>query len=430
MAAVLTSTQVAGLLKEVYSPDGVITLIPDAMHILKSVKFSKAESVGDKFVQPVVVSKEHGYSYSGPGGGAFSLNPAISMNMKKALVDVYQMVGKHSIDYDTMARASNGDKASFQDATELQMENAMTSATQRLEIAALYGQSGIGEAASSVNIGATSTTVTFTTATWSSGIWSGAEGAEVTFWDTVANTLISSGDDSIFTVSNVDPDLRTVVFLGTATGITALDIGLAGALKANVHLRGTRTGASTFGEMIGLKNIITNAGTLFNIDAAAYSLWRGNNYSAAGALTTAKLQSAVAKAVVRGLAEDVTVYVNPLAWSSLLNDQAALRRYDSSYKSAEINQGAKSIKFYSQNGSMEIVSHLYVKEGDAFIVPVSRLKRIGSYDLSFNTPGMSDEQMVRQLDGQAGYEFRTYTSQQIFCSQPSKTVFVTGIVNS
>src|SRR6185295_7167211 len=69
-------------------------------------------------------------------------------------------------------------------------------------------------------------------------------------------------------------------------------------------------------EFAGVHKILTNTGTLFNISATSYSLWKGNTYSAASAaLSLAKIERAIAQAVNKGLDTDVTVFVNPRTWA-------------------------------------------------------------------------------------------------------------------
>jgi hypothetical protein len=421
------TSDLAGLFKQVYGDD-VVNLIPESYILTKDVNFVTAKKLGDKYHQPVIVQQEHGFTYAAPNSGAFALNAAISMKTQDAQVDASQVLLRASMDYETAARAATG-KGAFLEATALQMENMMESASKRLELAALYGQSGLGQAASSVNTNATTTVVTLTTGSFTVGIWSGAEGAPIQFWNQSTGALISSGSDAVFTISSVNPATNSLTVTGTATGITALDTFLAGATDADVYFNGSRTSATVWAEMAGLDKIITNTGTLFNINAATYSLWKGNTYSAAsGALTFAKLQSGIAAAVARGLTEDVTVMVNPLTWGNLLSDQAALRRYDPSYSSAEVKNGGNSIKFFGQNGSMTIVPHIFVKPQDAFAIPMKRVKRIGSQDLSFKAPGVGDN-IFLHIPDIAGFEYRLYTAQSIFLETPSRAVKFTTIVN-
>jgi len=424
------ATDLSGLFKESYGDD-VINLVPESSIVTKAVPFvQKAKQIGNKYHQPVIVRPEHGVTYAGPDAGAFNLNSAITMKMQDAQVPGYQMVLRATLDYESAYRAATG-KPAFMDATQLQVENMLESLGKRAELGFLYGQSGIGTADTSSNVSATVTNVTYTTASWADGTWSGLEGAQVQFFNAANGNLVSSGADSIFTVVTVDTVNRVVQFSGTATGITALD-SLLSSGNADTFFNGARTDATTFNETPGVNKIITNTGTLYNIDAATWSLWKGNSYGAgSAALTFGKLQNAVAIAVGRGLMEDVDILVNPKTWGNLLNEQTALRRYDGSFNTATTTNGSKAIEFYGQNGKMRIHSHPFVKEGEAFVLPLKRAKRIGASEITFTLDSKYGEGMIfRQLDGQAGFEYRLYSNQTMFIETPAKCVKVTGIVNS
>lgn len=414
-----------GLFKQVYA-DNLVNLIPECLHLTRDVPFSTpAKRLGDKFHTPVIVTQEAGVTYAAPGSGAFSLNSAISMKTKDAEVDAYQIMLRAVLDNEAAAKSMNGGASAFREATQLQMENMMESIAKRVEIACLYGQSGLGVADSSVNGSGTTTVVTLTTGTFATGIWSGTEQSQVQFFKTTNGDLISSAADSVFVITSIDPTSTAITFTGTATGISALDtwLGGAGGQAADIYFNGSRVSASVWNEMPGINKIVTNTGSLFGIDAGAYALWQGNTFTVSGALSLAKLQDGIALAVARGgLSEDVTVYVNPNSWADLLTEQSALRMYDSSYKAGNVDNGGKKLTFYSQNGKMEIVAHPYVKPADAFALPLKRVKRIGSTDITFNLPGTMNGKVFQQLENSAGFQYKVYTGQSIFVETPAKTV--------
>jgi hypothetical protein len=297
--------------------------------------------------------------------------------------------------------------------------------SKRLEISCLYGGlGGVGEADSSVNASATSTVVLLTVASWASGIWAGMEGAQIQFYTVAGDALVSSGADAVFTISAVDDANYKLTVTGTATGITALDSAL-GTGNSYIYFNGAHGN-----EMSGLNAILVNAGSLFNIDASVYTLWKSQTYSASSAaLTLGKILSATSLAVQRGLNEKASVLVNPQTWSNLVTDLAAFRKFDSSYKPSKAENGWENVTFYSQNGELEIISHNCVKKGEAFIVPIKKIKRLGAQDVSFKTPGREDE-IFLHLPSNAGFELRLYTDQAIFLETPARAVKITGIVNS
>jgi len=148
-----------------------------------------------------------------------------------------------------------------------------------------------------------------------------------------------------------------------------------------------------------------------------------------GNLTLKKIYDGVAKAVSKGLMEDVHVLVSPATYAVLANDQASLRRYDAKYSSKDAENGFEAVSFYGQNGKIEILSHPMVKEGEAICYPKGKAERIGATDVTFQTPGTEGGEMFKHLPDSTGYECRLYSEQAIFLPCPAKSVLFTGITN-
>jgi hypothetical protein len=418
-----TPTQLSGLFKEVYA-DRIEQLVPDVAKIVKLIPFvERDKEEGNKYHQPVILSNEHGITYAAAGAGAFALNNAIAMNMGDAQVQGSQMLLRAAMSYDAAAKASNSRKA-FVKATELIVENMMESMTKRLEVAMLYGGSttGLGTVASSANASGTSTVITVTTSQWATGIWAGMENAQIDFY----GASVLKNTNAACTITAIDMDNRKLTITGNATDIGVLDT----YFSANPNVAVIYFTGAFGNEMTGIDGILTNTGTLFNISAATYSLWKAASHSAASAaLTMGKVLTAIAKPIQRGLTEDVLMFTNPIGWGNLNADLSALRRLDGSYDKKKGENGVQGIVYHAQNGDIEIVSHPCVKEGDAFIFPAKKMQRLGAQDLSFKTPGREDE-IFLHLPNNAGFELRLYTDQAIFCKAPARCVKITGIVNS
>jgi hypothetical protein len=212
-------------------------------------------------------------------------------------------------------------------------------------------------------------------------------------------------------------DARTVTVDLLPAGVVATDV---------IYHKGA------FGnEFAGIHKIITNNGVLFNIDASQYDLFKGNQVavSPSGPLSFAVIQEAIARGVEKGLDSDISILVNPRAWSDLLTEQAALRMYDQSYKTGVAENGSQEITFHGQNGKVEIVPSIYVKEGYAYALALQDWIRVGSTDITFRRPGQGDD-FFRELENNAGYELRAYTDQCIFSMAPGHNTLITAIVNS
>ena len=417
---VTTPSQLTGLFKEAYGDD-IINLIPEAAKVTKMVPFvQRDKELGNVYHQPVIVASEQGLTYAAAGAGAFSLNSTIGMSMEDAQVQGAQMLLRSALSYDAAARASNSKKA-FVKGTDLLVENMLESITKRLEIGLLHGQVGLGRTESATAATATTTTVVISAATFAAGIWAGAENTILEIWN--ADTKVGTGS---FTITSVDIDTRSLLLTSSSADATAL-VALT-ATPLDLYFLGAKVGA-TFNEMAGFRRIITNTGTLFNVSAATYNLWKGNTVTVSGQLTMGKLLSAIGKAVQRGLNEKVVVIVNPDTWANLASDLAALRKFDGSYDKRKGENGFESLTFYGQNGEIEIVSHPLCKAGEALVFPPKRAKRIGAQEVSFKTPGREDE-IFLHLANNAGFELRVYSDQALFIDAPARCVYISGFTNS
>lgn len=413
MAGENTFATMNGLFKTVYA-DKLQDLVPDYAILQKRVPFISADKeTGNFYAQPVNLSHEAGFTYNGEAGTVVSLNAAVNATMKEAQVYGSELILRSQMQYVALSRASSAGPKAFKRASSWKVEDMNNAMRKRLEIAMLYGQSGVGTVSTN-----TSGALVLTDATWAGGIWAGAEGAILEAWTGITASETQHNGD--LTISAVNSDTKTVTVTGTSAAVVPGDV---------LYFKGART-TTTYKEMAGLHKIITNSGTLFNISAATYSLWKGTSVPTVGQISHGKIQDAVSRVVNKGLMEKVTVLVSPKAWSVLNTDQAALRVFDSSYKSSKADSGFESLTFYGANGLIEIVSHPMVKDGDAFIVPLEDdLLRLGSTDVTFGVPGM-DEQFFTLVASTNAVELQCMCDQAIFLEKPAHSAYLSGITYS
>lgn len=414
---------------------GIVDEIPDASKLIDMIPFVPSElQNGKQYEQPVVLAAEQGFTYSLDSQNAYDLNDSVGMAMQSAIVPGCDIVLDSTVGYNQAARASHN-ATSFKSVMSTKFENMLKSSRKRLEIAMLYGNDCIGQAALQ-DVGSPTTTLTFTvsTASWATGIWSGSENANIVFAYTADHTAVDSLRS--FKISAVNPSTRaisvvvgtagtpgTIATLETAIEAHALDIFFYGSVSGSA-------GTFAYAEMTGLKKIITNTGSLFGIDAGTYDLWRGNSVAVTGQLTMSKVLSAVSTAVQRGLDTDATVLVNPSTWADLASNLAALRRFDGSYNRKKGENGFEVLEYVSQNGKLSIVSYNLIKEGDCFIFPEEKVMRIGARDLGLNDPTRPQDEIFFTIPAKAGVGLRAYTNQAIFLESPAQAVYISGIVNS
>lgn len=415
---------------------GVEDVLPWKRKLMDLIDFVPSElQNGKHYEQPVVLTGEQGFTYSLDTQTAYDLNDSIGMAMQSAVVPGADIVLDSTVGYNQAARASHS-ATSFKTVMSTKFENMLKSSSHRVEIAMFYGNDSIGTTVADTYsaVGATIALV-ISTASWATGIWSGSENALVKF-SVVSTGFLPTGiaNTAAFIVTAVNIDTRTVTFTEVVSG-DAAELATAAAAALNVFFFGSVALAASvtapiYAEMAGLKKIMTNTGTLFGISAATYDLWKGNSVAVTGQLTMAKVLSAVSKAVQRGLDSDVVLFCNPSTWADLASNLAALRRYDGSYSKSKASNGSEQLEYVSQNGTIKIMSYNIVKEGDAFIFPVSKALRIGARELSLNDPTRPAEEIFFTIPGKAGVGLRAYTNQAIFLEAPAQAVYISGIVNS
>lgn len=414
-------TALNGNFKERYASK-IKDLVPMQNWLIKNIPNvdKRVKMLGNLYHQPVKLSSGQGYTYNSDGT-AFTFNTPRALKLDDAQVEGFELVRSDIISFNAISRSDNKDKA-FSKAVDLTIDDMVTGMSSRLEATLLHGRAGLGVADDSTNIDTTHTSVVLTAASWAGGIWARNINAQVAFFKVSDGTAAAT--TNVFVVEEVDSSTYTLIVSGTATtGIGELDTTLNSG-DCDIYFYGAHTV-----EGYGLSRIASNTGSLFGIDASAAgnSLWLGNTYSAAsGPLTFSKLQKAITLPVDKGLDQDVTVLVSTPSWADLVTDQAAARRYGD-IRSKKMENGAEILEFLSSNGTMEIVPHPMIKRGQAIIVPLDSLSRVGSTDITFNMPG-TDENMFLRVAGKAGYEAVTYSDNTLFCDTPSQTCYISSIV--
>ncbi len=416
MAGEITLSTEQGMFKKIFS-DHMEQLVPEFSILGEKIPFVPTNKrPGELYSQPVVVSMENGVTYLGDAGAVGTLSSPSNHLVRDAQIKGTEINVRSQVAYKALSSASSAGERAFVTQMSALVTQMTRTVHKRLEISRLYGQSGLG----TVSAFATST-VTLTAASWAAGIWAGMVGSTVDVYQSDLSTIRQSG----LVIGSVNAVSKTIVF-SNAT------ITTAPAANDVLFFLSAKTGLSggTFNEMAGLQKILTNTGTLFNVDAATYDLWKGNVNSTAGNLTFDRIQSDCMNAMGRGLMEKVLVLVSPAGWASLNSDQAALRVLDSSYSSDKSKNGSKALEFYAATGVIEIVAHPFVKDGDYFIVPPEYLLRIGSTEPTFDMPGKPGTPLMVLVTNKNSVEFQCMADEQIFLECPAHGVYGSGVTNS
>lgn len=422
--------------KEVYADD-IVSLIPGQFKIQKLIKLELGEKeIGLGFNQPVIVQDEQGVTYYDPHtDGAAALNAAVPAKVVNARVKDVTILIRTALAQDMLDRASSKGKKAFKSATELVVKSMTDCIAKRVEVCIVYGGSlnGIGRFTKSATLrtrsgsGATSKiTIVMATGHWAPGIWAGAKGAKIQLYKQTDDSLVAE-----FTVDAVSFANKSLTFQGAEADVDAV-IALLNTAGGNSDAVVRYSGAKSK-EFLGLDVIVTNTGSLFTIDAATYDLWAGNETTSVGDLSITKMFTSIQKIVERGSEDEVIVLTSTRAWNLLaLSDMTTAAGVpqnpvrDASYNAKSQSYGTEDIKLHGPLGMVKIVSSLYLKEGDTFILTLKTLKRMGNKDISFNKQG-TDSEYFRQLEGHDGVELRCSTTQCLFCSAPLKNLKMSGI---
>ncbi len=434
MAAIETvGTSLNGNFKNVYG-DKIMDLVPESDILYRNdrIKFvSKKGREGLQFNQPVLVALPSSATWglNGP-----TLNSPIAMQMANATVTGSAITMRDVLSYDSAARAASSE-AAFEGTVGLVLRTLFKAHGKFAEIDLLYGNgpvtSGISLCQSTTVTQAggsgANVTVTISYGTWAPAMFSGFQNAVLDAYvsgskiNTVAGLQIvsvnvvpaSSSVGGTLVLTGNAADLNAVY---AATGSTAIDFYWYGAYGNN---------------MAGIAAILRNTGSLFGISAATYDLWQSNSFDCGSTqLTFSKLQQAVALGVSRGLDEDTLALCAPVTFADLVNEQAGARRYDSSYQAKKNENGSEALTYWGPSGKIEVVPHMFVHQGEAFIVPPKELIKVGPLDhISPTLPGI-DGDIFFQSPTQASYEVRLFSDFGLLNNMPAKSTYVSAITNS
>jgi hypothetical protein len=415
MATDNSMSTMVGNFKEIYG-EKIIDLAPNTLKLSKRLSFQFATALGNKYHQPVDLAMEHGVTYAAANASNITLLDPNAGEMQDAQVEGAQVFARSRVDYESMYRANAAGKKAFAEATQHVVKRLTKAASKRLEIATLHGRRGIGTIAS-VTGSSTTRAWVITDASWAAGIWGGAKNMTLdVFAADFSGSKVNSNAKVV--VTSVDLANKTINVSGNATDLSAIDAGKQIFPETS----------SPSNDFAGIDAIIRNTGTLFNLSASTYELWKGQVVSSVGRPTMQGFLSGVRQAVELGLESDMLAIVSPKCFEVLNSDVAALRRFDGSYEVKEGVNGVENIKYHGQSGTLEIMPHLFQKDGQAHLIATEEWKRIGATDLTFITRGANgEEKLILELPNSPSSEMRCYFNGAVFCEAPARAVVLDGI---
>lgn len=412
MASTNSPQSLVGDFKNLFKDAGLVEAIPTWAITIDRYKFEEAYSTGQYYIFGVVLQKENGATYapsSGVNSGPQTMNPSIAGYVAQVQVEGYSIYMRSRLSYDAAAKASRAGKKAFAQAYGAILKNLKESHQYRLELSTLYGRDGLG-IVSANNAGV----LTITAATWSTGTWAaGLKDAVLEAFTGVAGSVTQHDGD--LTITAVSAPNKTVTVTGTNSSVVPGDV---------LYFKGART-TTGWNEAPGLYRILTNTGSLFNVDAAVYDNWKSQLYPVNGNLSMTAIMQASALGMSYGL-EKAVLLTAPPKFAQLGVDEAALRRYVSESDALRTNRGVRGVDFTMGPVSVEVLAHPFVREGSAMMLPDDQVHRIGATDVTMALPGTNEPLSVQVTDVTA-IEIRSMSDVGVFMDKPAQGVLLTAI---
>lgn len=412
MSAYSGPQELIGLFKDIFADVGLVSAIPAWAIVQDRWEFEKSQATGDKYVFAIAAQKEGGFTYaptSGVGSGVQSLNAVVSGAILRVEVEGYGIYLRSALSYDAASKAAEQGRQAFKQAYGALLKNMKESHQFRLECSLLYGRDGLGKVDTN-----TSGALVIYESDFADGIW--AAGLKDSILEAFTGTGSSvSQHNGDLTISAVNISTRTVTVTGTSAAVVQNDI---------LYFKGSRT-TTGYKEAPGLYRILTNTSTLFNVDAAAYDVWKAQSYPVGGQVSLTAIMKGAALCVAYGL-EDGILLINPNMFAQLASDEAALVRETNGQTKAK--RGPKSITFTMGNVDIEIVSHPMIKRGHAMLLPADQVHRVGSTDITMGLPGTKEPLSVI-VSGSTALEIHSMSDQGIYIEVPARACLLTGITS-
>jgi len=409
---------VNGLAKRIYDRD-LKDLRPSSSILQRRIGWEKGtRNIGESYQIAVCLQPPNGFTYAGSAGGLVTLKQARNAIIKQASITPFEMDLREQLVYAALSRAAKEGEGSFKQLTAATFEAMQKAAANRLEMAMIHGQRGLGTVSSVTDNGSNKATITFTDASWAPGMW----------WAIgVGGTLDSFNGTS---KDNSGGPLVVVNIIAASEQVQVSYTGAFGTqIQANdvIYFEGAWDG-TTYNELPGLMAQGANTtGTSLGLSGTTYPNWQGNTDNVGGNVSSDVIETEVATLRDRGASGKMSAMGSNLWFSVLMNELKQLRLFDDSYSPEKGKQGFKSVSYYSPEvGEVELVNHPFFKRGEHLIINEEDCARIGSSDLTFGVPGM-DEQLFRLVDGSNAVELQLFTDQATVLKAPNHTLVATGI---
>lgn len=386
-----TLAKVSNILKEVYEPgvnDQLQSEVLTLRRIEKTAEGTGTNSVGGKYVRFAVrLGRNHGV---GARSEYEVLPQARAQDYKDAQVGLAYFYGAVSLTGQTLELADT-DTQAFASALDLEM-NGMQETLAKDMNRQVYGSSS---AIMSTANGAGSTTTFVTTPGDGKYL---ENGMFIDIWDTSAAGFMTGGPFTITDVSdNAAGTVRTVTYTPAS--------GAATASGDTIRRQGSSIDATTGKEISGFTQIISNAGTLFNIDptVAGQGAWRSTVNSNAGT------PRALSEALMIKLVHDIRVQgARPSVIFTSLGVQRQyfllLSQQREFVNTQTFTGGFEGLAFAGAGGQIPVVEDVDAPDGKMWFVTEKELKLYQNHDWKWmDREGSKWKQGISISGGTVGY---------------------------
>lgn len=393
-----TLTTATNILKEIYEPKIQDQLQNELVTSkrLESTSEGVTSEVGGKYVVfPVHVRRNHGI---GARQEMEQLPTAQNQGYASARVTLAYLYGAVRLSGQTMELAKTNAQA-FASVLDQEMEGLQTDVAKDMN-RQVFGTS-VGALMTSSGAYAANTISTTNTQYMEVGMY-------VDIYDSTGVTLRAAG--------------RNVTAVNPGTSIVVDGAAIATGASGDIVVRN----GSLNRETIGLQQIVSTTGILYNIDPAVETKWK-STVNANGGSNRALSESLMIKMVddIRTQGGKTTLITTTLGVRrSYFNLLVQQRQYNDT---TEFEGGFRGLKFTTDNGDIPLISDIDCQPNRMYFLNEKTLKYYRESDWSFMDRDGSKWQRVIGFDA---YDATLYTYRQLGCHRRNSQGLVSDVTES
>lgn len=426
--------------------ENMANLIPEMAPILSKAKMiSTDKKLGKSYEQPVILSKDQGFSCFGNADQNVDFNEPINHNIKDVSFKSTAYGARSWITRTALARAASSPQA-FITNTSYYIESLVSSFSHMIEGENWYGRSGLATGTIAAVSGATAQ-LRVSAAEAAPFLFLGGEGMKVDVYvgGVFKIEMTITALDLISSDAGTTQNGGITIYMTTSSGSNIV-AEIANADTATIFRKGFEQTTDAASSHFGLKKILTQA-SMFGLDGAAAnsSLWKPNYADVGGqALTYTLLSKYVAQSLARGLSGPLAGYVRSIAYRQLFPDvdtigsaatvaggtvvsgKRSARKVNDAASAKSFAHGTKEVSIVVDSIEITMNSTEFVKGGDCFLLDMGAISLVGSTKPEFGMPGSPDSFLL-PVPNKNVYEIRCWSDVSPFTEARNKHLLLTNI---